>query len=838
MKRQSIDQNWEFSLGKPSMIPGFPSEKRIVNLPHDYLIESEVSEAAPGGSSTGFYGGGCGSYVKFLDINETYADKKAYVEFDGSYGDTTVYLNGNLVTRHYYGYSPFHADITPFLKIGAMNKLLVVVDNDAQANARWYSGAGLYRHVDLLSSHKSHIAPWGIFARTSHIINGTAFVSVETTVENGEAEDKCFWVELYAKKCEMLTNSQKRMLPHKANKQAEQENYSDLRICGRVKVFVPAGKSAIARENIQIKDAALWDVESPNLYNISAVLKNEDGCPIDAECARFGVRTITVDTENGFMLNGRTIKLKGGCVHHDNGILGAASFYDSEYRRCKLHKDNGYNALRFAHNPMSRDMLQVCDELGLLVINEAFDVWTMSKSSQDYTMHFKDDWQASIEAFVKRDRNCPCVALWSTGNEVAERGGLSNGYQWAAKLADEVRSLDPSRPLIHSICSFFSGLDDEMQQKFYYSLMEDSQKSGNAAGGLINLDSTFGREIWGPLTEAFVSPVDVVGYNYLIYHYAKNDNYPNRIICGTECKPMQMAAYWEEVIKNTHVIGDFAWTSYDYIGEAGLGRAEYVEPDEAINAARSLYFVPYPWRTANDADFDLCGVERPQLAYRRIVWGSDETYIASGNPANYGKTEVLGNWGWPIREHDWTWPCKNGDLVYVDVYSRADEVELFLNGNSLGRKAANMTIAYRVRFEVPYTPGELKAISYVDGKEVSADTVFTTGLVCDFRLTTEETQLAADGQSLAFITVELIDKDGNKVFTSDYQAKASVDGAASLAAFGTGRPITEGNYTTGEFASYKGYLMAIVRSGYESGTATITVRVEGLGEKNIEIEIL
>ena len=813
MIRKNMDREWEFYNGEPSFIPGYEPSGRVVHLPHDFIIETDPYPEAPGGHLTGYYGGGVGTYSKMLDIPEEYADKRVLIEFDGVYMNATVKLNGHLLTRHHYGYTPFHADLTPYMKPGKANRLTVIVNNAAQPNSRWYSGAGIYRHVDLLVAPKLHIAPWGIFARTSHIVNGTAFVIVETTVENHTAEQANVWVDI----------------------SIEKELDGTRAGAGRVKVHVPAGETSVGRVMIAIDHAEIWDIDSPNLYRITARLTDGETV-LDRDDTLFGVRTISVDPKNGFMLNGRTVKLKGGCVHHDNGILGAKSFRDSEYRKMKLHKDNGFNAIRCAHNPPSRDMLEACDRLGLLVVNEAFDVWIMGKNPHDYSQYFEQHWKTDMEAFIRRDRNHPSVVMWSTGNEVLERGGLSNGYSWAAKLAAWVRELDPTRPVTNSLCSFFNGLEDQEQAEFYKQLMI---RSRNLGGGVVNLDSEFGRNIWPDYTEAFAAPLDVVGYNYLNYHYEDAlSRFPNRVICGTESKPKEIYDYWHDVMRFPHVIGDFAWTSHDYIGEAGLGKQAYYDnSNEAAEAYRKIHISEYPWRLAYCGDFDLCGFERPQLAYRRIVWGSKETYIVSHHPKNYGKIEVLGRWGWPECEHAWSWPGYEGKPVQVDVYSAAEEVELILNGQSLGRKPAGKANRNMAKFELTYEPGVLKAISYTAGKEISSDMLITAGEPAGIRIVPDKKELAADGQSLVYAIVEITDAEGRLVPTAELKASAKVEGPATLVAFGTGRPQTTENYTTGMFTSYKGRLLAIVRAGYEPGISRLTVNVEGLQPVFVDIPI-
>lgn len=608
---------------------------------------------------------------------------------------------------------------------------------------------------------------------------------------------------------------------------------------GAVKVFLPAGETKTARTTVCVEEAAFWDIEAPNLYEIMVQLVDErpttaEHCRVlDTDSTVFGIRTITIDAKNGFMLNGRSIKLKGGCIHHDNGILGAASFRDSEYRKAKLHKDNGYNALRFAHNPVSKDMLDACDELGLVVIDEAFDTWNMSKNYHDFTQYFEAEWQQEMTAFIKRDRNHPCVAIWSIGNELPEQGGLSRGYETSEKLAAFVRTLDDTRYVGGALCSFFSGLDDDDTAKFWASLMQEAQLNG---GALNNLDGKFGREIWNDYTESFVAPWDVVGYNYLPYHYEEAGKlFPNRVICATESKPREMEAYWADVEKYPYLIGDFEWTSHDYIGEAGIGKRMYVSEAEAENAGKMIHMASYPWRTAGAGEFDLLGFAKSQLAYRRIIWGSEETHIEVSNPQHFDKIELLDRYAWPESIHGYTWPAENGAPVKVEVYSAGEEVELIQNGTSCGRKPAGKENHYKAVFEIRYEPGKLEAIGFRDGKELSRDMVATAGEAEKISLMPEKDMLAARPDTLAFVHVSVTDREGNLIPYAEEAVTAEVTGEASLQAFGSARPATEENYTKGETVTYQGVALAIVRSNGNVGEAVLTVHSENYEDSRIVI---
>lgn len=791
----------------------FPQDTKIVNLPHDFIIETDVSPDAPGGPALGFYKGGVGSYTKILEIPADWKDKRILIEIDGAYMNSEVWLNGNFVTLHHYGYTPFHADLTPYIEFGEKNRLLVIVNNSAPNNARWYTGAGLYRHVDLLTGPMVHLAPWSIFAYTNRIEQNTAYVTVEVTVENHTNTDRIENIDI--------------MFIREINGEVDAKS----RLC----LYIPANNKKTGKIQLVIENAAIWDIDNPQLYIVKAELSNGD-----TDSTLFGIRTITVDYKNGLKLNGKTLKLKGGCVHHDNGILGAASFYDSEYRKMELHKLNGFNAIRCAHNPPSRDMLEACDRLGLLVLNEAFDVWRMSDFDNDYHLYFDECWKKDMELFIKRDRNHPCIFAWSIGNEITERNGLSNGYKLAAEIADYVRSLDPTRPITSAIPVAFNGLNDKDMKKCIQAWQEMKER-GVTIMELQNLGNPFIDEIWAPYTEPYAAVLDIVGYNYLDVRYELDgERYPNRVICGTKSYPKNIDLIWDKVERLPYVIGDFTWTSYDYIGEAGLGQAVYLESEEEAKKLSSFSQGPiayFPWRLAFCGDFDLCGFDRPQLHFRKIVWGSDETYVVVHHPKNFGKYEVLQRWSWSEAYPEWAYEGYEGCKTKVDVFSDAEEVELFLNGKSLGKKPAGKSNRYKAQFEVIYEPGTLVAVSLKNGAEISRMEIVTPGKASGIRITLEKDTIKADGQSLSYAVIEIVDELGRRVTFDDGKAKVVVNGPATLAAFGTGRPITTENYTKGEFTSYLGRYLAIIRSGYEPGIARLKISIEGLGEEEAIINV-
>lgn len=797
MQTQPWNTGWTFADRQP--FPG--STGRDVTLPHDAAICSDTRADAPAGRASGFYPGGMGIYTRLFDAPASWQGQRVMIAFDGVYGTTDVNLNGHWLACHHYGYTPFAVDLTPYLYFHRPNRLEVVANNTAQPNSRWYTGTGIYRPVSLLVGPPVHIAPWGIFAHTDTLTDGCARVMAEVTVANQSGQDTDQRVRA------LLEDSEGRALAS-----------------GFVMLHIPAGGQATARVPLSVPNAPLWDVDNPRMCTVRAF------CGSDEAASSFGIRTLQVD-RTGLWLNGRSLKLKGGCVHHDNGILGAASFADSEYRKMKLHKDNGYNAIRTAHNPPSTHMLDACDRLGLLVLDEAFDMWRMPKAVNDYHLYFDADWRTDMEAFIRRDRNHPCVVLWSTGNEIGERAGLSGGYALAQQLADHVRALDPTRPVTNALCSFWNGLDDEMTEQRLASLKTQLAEQ--------NGDADFDTVHYAALTEAFAAPLDVAGYNYLDERYAADgEQFPQRVICGTESFPSQIDVIWDRVMQHDYVLGDFTWTSYDYIGEAGIGKSFFAEPDSGRTNPAFAHFSAYPWRLAFDADFDICGHPRPQLAYRRIVWGSSETYIAVHDPAGNGKEEIISQWGWPQVYNHWTWPGYEGQTLRVAVYSAADEVALYCNGALCGRAPAGKAERYTARFALPYAPGTLEAVSLKDGQEVSRQRLDTAGAAAALRITFEPGTFAAGEQSLAYALVEVVDACGRRVPGVNPLARATVIGHATLQAFGSAQPITEENYTTGCFTAFGGCWQAILRSGAAPGAAVLRVEAEGLPPAEAAIDVL
>ena len=525
----------------------------------------------------------------------------------------------------------------------------------------------------------------------------------------------------------------------------------------------------------------------------------------------------------GLRINGKTVKLKGGCLHHDNGLLGAVSLYAAEERKVRKLKETGFNAIRTAHNPPSAALIEACDRLGMYVFDEAFDAWGIAKRGGDYSQYFAADWEKDLSAFVRRDRSHPCVVIWSTGNEIPERGGLNGGYALASRLAETVRRLDGSRPVSNGICSLWSGLDDRLAEG-----MDQAQNAGNEAA----------ENLWEKVTEPFAAGLDIVGYNYMEDLYEKDHElFPNRVMLGSENFPKEIGFRWPLVERLPYVIGDFTWTAWDYLGEAGIGKAvSFAENDPMIEKGSWSLMPPdgspFPWRTANDADYDITGNLMPQGAYRSVVWGNRQTYLFAWPPEACGKTELITPWGFPAVAPCWHYTGQEGKPVELLVFSSAQEVEVFVNGESIGRKEVSRErpLPCSVRFETVYRPGRVEAVSYTDGQEVSRAALETAGLVARLRLVPEKTVMKADGQDLAYVEIRAEDERGNVVPDAEIPLTAQVTGPAELAGFGTANPITDEDYTDCETVTYRGRALAIIRPGVEAGEVWLTVSGKGIPE--------
>jgi beta-galactosidase len=546
---------------------------------------------------------------------------------------------------------------------------------------------------------------------------------------------------------------------------------------GETKTEVPAGGHMEIPLALEVASPPLWSIDSPVLCQADAELL-VGGKVVDAPSTTFGIREIKFSVENGFMLNGVQVKLRGACLHHDLGPLGSTAFDRAEERRVEVMKASGFNAIRTSHNPPSTAFLDACDRLGVLVMDEAFDCWEVAKNPNDYGKYFKEWWQCDLNSLILRDRNHPSVIMWSIGNEINERGDES-GYIIAKQLGDEVRRLDPTRPVTEGICGYWD-------------------RPGRP---------------WSDLDKAFTF-LDVGGYNYQHGQYEKDhQRFPNRIIVGTESYSKDIPDIWRLVEKNPYVLGDFVWTGMDYLGEAGVGAARG-------GSTPGVYFGSFC------GDLDLCGFKKAPSYYRDVVWGLSPLEVFVHRPIPEGQRENVSGWGWPDELASWTWPDCDGKSMQVSVYSKCESVRLELNGKEIGTQQTSGR--WTARFEVPYTAGELKAVGLKDGKTVATQVLRTVGPAKKVRLTVDRSTIRADRGDLAYVTVEITDASGDVLPDATNLVRFTLTGPGELTAVGSGAPNVMESFRQPQHTTWHGRCLAILRPKGDSGPIALKAEADGL----------
>ena len=811
----AADSDWKFFLGDPSGAEArsfADGSWRTVNLPHDWSIEGAPAKDNPTGSGGGFYPAGTGWYRKTFSAAPEWKGRKVSVVFDGVYRDATVYLNGRKLGNQPYGYTSFSFDLTPDLDFTAPNVLAVRVDNSAQPNSRWYSGSGIYRRVRVLVTDPIHVARWGVFVTTPEASASAAKVSVRTRMANESATQAGVTLEttLMDREGKAVGSAQSG-------------------------VTIAPGRETEANQEIAVANPALWSFESPRLYRaVTRVLRA--GKVVDEVVTPFGIRSLAWSPENGLLLNGKSIKLVGGSVHHDNGPLGAMAFDRAEERRVQLLKAAGFNAVRTSHNPPSPAFLDACDRLGLLVFDEAFDTWKANKAKFDYGRNFEEWWQRDISAMVLRDRNHPAVIFWSIGNEIPEVV-VERGPGIAKQLAAQVRSLDSSRPVTQA----------------------------------------FPTSTSGEYPDAVIANLDITGYNYNLatHHEQDHRRLPSRIMMTTESFPGAAFSEWRLAKDNPYILGEFVWTAMDYLGESGIGSWTYGTPELASMAAKamagmqsmvdkmflamangvdmsammtqgpaqggesplSVLFPGFPWHAAQCGDLDLTGYRKPQSYYRDILWnGGDRVYATVRLPEPEGEKTVVAGWAVFPTIPSWTWPGQEGKSLQVEVYSGVEKVRLFLNDKLIGEQPTGREQEFKATFDVPYTPGTLKAVGVKGNRDVAESVLTTAGKPARVRLTADRAVLEADGQDLSFVTVEALDTEGRFQPNSDQEVQFALNGPGVIAAVGNGDGKDVAAYQGDRRKLFQGRALVVVRTSRQPGPIQLTATTPGMIEGAVTIQ--
>lgn len=771
-REESFDEGWLFYRGDVEdgeRLELDDSQWRKVNLPHDWSIEDIPGTDSPFAAdavtevSGGFTVGGTGWYRKHFYMDKSEQGKRVSINFDGIYMNADVWMNGQHVAHHVYGYTAFEVDVTEHVRWGEDNVIAVQVKNKG-LNCRWYTGSGIYRHTFLKLTQPLHFKTWGTFVTTPVATEDSAKVRVQSVLLNDEKMKGEFVVE------------------------TEISDKSNTVIARKRQLLALHGEGVTHIDNtLEVVSPKLWSPENPYLYQVKCRLL-QGGTIIDEEIVSIGIRDIHFSAEKGFLLNGKPLELKGGCIHHDNGLLGAKAFDRAEERKIELLKAAGFNALRMSHNPPSTALLNACDRLGMLVIDEAFDMWSNGHYQDDYGQYFDKLWKEDLYSMIARDRNHPSVIMWSIGNEIKDKE-TAGMVHTCRELAAFVKDLDATRPVTAGVNSIVNATDD------------------------------------------FLEPLDVCGYNYCLNRYEVDARrHPDRIIYASESYSSRAYDYWKAVEEHSWVIGDFVWTAFDYIGEASIGWCGY-PLDKRI----------FPWNHAYCGDLDLSGERRPQSYLRETLWNDEPTsYIVvtppePSFPLNPDKAD-WSVWDFPDVVTHWNFPGYEGQELNVSVYSNCEEVELFLNGKSLGKRLNRPADKHVLVWKVPYVHGALEAVGYNEGHRVNVAHLTSAGEVAQIKLSADRTELVANGNDLSYVTLELVDEKGIRDPLAEKPVHFTIQGDATIEGVGNANPMSVESFTSHSRKTWRGSNLLVVRSGKSEGDIVVTAKVEGLPDASIVIK--
>ena len=806
-QRTSFNNNWKFSLGDvegASVFTFDDSEWRQLNLPHDWAIEGEFSKDNPSGTGGGALPGGIGWYRKTFVADETYAGKKVFIDFDGVYMNSEVFINGNSLGKRPYGYISFRYDLTPYLKIGEENVIAVRVDNQEQPNSRWYSGCGIYRNVWLTVTNPIHVDLWGTYVTTPQVSDKEATVSVCTSIKNEGAVD-----------AEVKVVSS--LLDAEGNR------------VGETTSVLPISKDSVGTylQTMKVDSPILWSVNNPYLYTLETEVW-ADGKLVDTYETTTGIRSFEFSAEKGFVLNGEQVKIKGVCMHHDLGCLGAAVNTRAIERQLEILREMGCNGIRCSHNPPAPELLQLCDEMGFIVMDETFDMWRKKKTRYDYSLYFNEWHERDLTDLMLRDRNHPSIFMWSIGNEVLE--------QWSDANADTL-SLEEANMILNF------GHSAEMLAKEGSEMSVNSLLTKKLADMTRTLDPTrpvtAGCNEPNPYNHLFASgALDIIGFNYHDdWFMGVPKNFPGKPFIVTESvsslmtrgyykmpsdKPILCPERWDKpyydpsfscssydhcrapwgshhentlrlVSENDFISGQYIWTGFDYIGEP----TPYGWP------ARSSYF----------GIVDLAGFPKDIYYMYQSQW-TDKDVL-----------HLFPHWNWEEGQEIDLWA----------YFNHADEVELFINGRSQGVKTMPED-KYHVVWRVKYEPGAIKAVSRKDGKVVVEKEIHTAGEPAQIRLSADRTEIQADGADLSFITVEIVDKDGNLCPNADNLVNFDVQGAAFIAGVDNGNQTSMESFKAPHRKAFYGKCLVVLQNNGERGNIQLNAVSEGLEKAMLNIQ--
>lgn len=770
--------------------------KKVV-LPHDAMLGGKRTENAAGKSAAAFFPGGRYVYQKEFEITARELKKHLTLEFEGVYKNARIFINDVLVCQNAYGYIGFYVCMDGHLKEGK-NIIRVEADNEKQPDSRWYSGGGIYRPVWLYVQDSEYIAVSGIKIKTLSF--QPPKIQICTKHKDGDV------------RIEILNQQQ------------------EIVACGNGDCI-----------EIEIPDGQLWSADAPNLYTAKVML-DVNGKMVECVEEIFGIRMVSWDRE-GLYINGEKTLLRGGCIHHDNGILGACEYDESAMRKIRILKENGYNAIRSAHNPCSKAILKACDQYGMYVMDETWDMWYHKKSAYDYANEFMEHYKEDIASVVEKDYNYPSVIMYSIGNEVSEPA-KQKGIELAKEMTQIFHELDDSR----AVTGGFNLMIIANAAKGNEMYGGDGGLNAQPVPDIAAMDSTsfnmmvsmtgngLNQAANSEEADAAVSPVldavDIAGYNYASGRYAMDGKlHLKRLILGSETFPQDLPENWQMVENHPYLIGDFMWTAWDYLGEAGLGAWSYEKDAKGFEK-------PYPWLLADTGAFDILGNPTGEALWAKAVWKHDGLPLIAVRPLNHPKEElIMAAWRGTNAIPSWSWHQCDGNLATVEVYTSAPQVELYINQNCVGKAGVcNM----RAVFEVRYVPGELCAAAL----DAAGNVIGRSSLVSaenDLAVCLKPEQKVVNPGGIVYIDVCIADANGVVDSGFDDNIRLKVENG-ELLGFGSANPRTEESFRAGEYRTYYGHAQAIVlakekgeikvqASGKVSGTATAVITCKESGKE-------
>lgn len=761
---------------------GVPVE---TDLPHDAMLAEPRDRTCRNGVNTGYFPGGRYQYEKRFVLNEENIGKSIVLHFEGVYQNCRVYLNGLEVGVYHYGYTAFDVDISDAVRAGE-NTLRVTVDNSLEPNCRWYSGSGIYRPVTMYIRDRIHISQ--VHLETVNIHPAKVSVDVITTAPCSAV------VEIY--------DGEK---------------------------LVSSGTPGV----LEIPNAQLWSAESPFLYRI--LVKTDT----DEQEHLFGIRKLCWNAKNGLTVNGQQVLLRGGCVHHDHGVLGACEYPDAEERRIRILKENGFNAVRISHNPASQIMLDVCDRLGMYVMNETFDGWYIPKTYHDYSRRFASDWRSDVTAMVESSRNHPSVIMYSIGNEVSETAA-PKGVAVCKELTEFVHSLDHTHPVtagVNVLLNVYSSMGmgvyrdkgdykpEPLPRKRGYREKKTGSAFFNAMtqklGKLMFFMAAGNRG--DKACRGAADSLDILGLNYASSRYDPDvRKYPERMMVGAETMAADLPYNWERVKKYPQLIGDFVWAAWDYLGESCMGWT--------YESYKGLPLL------ANQGMIDITGKPLAAMTFLQVVWGLRKEPFIGVRPLNHAKeSPTKGSWQFTDAIDSWNWPGYADTKATVEVYAPGSSVRLSLNGKEIGTKTLK---DFKAIFRTRYQPGTLLAEALDADGEVLASYSLSSGTgTMRLHVVPEKRTLRANGTDLCYLPIEFVDAEEKLLPAAEQRVYVEVTGAVALIGFGSALYKTDEKFDQPYHDTYRGRALAVLKAGSVPGSAVITVKSTGVEPVNIQLEV-